>query len=152
VDDRRGPRSSEGERQTCGQMLTWRSHRAASESGHERGRFGVDRSAPLGSERGRGKSERAREGANRRGPPVKEGWCAGTGARARAGPVGLTWAEMAFSFSRDFLNAFFIFSRVFNSNSNQYSNSNQFKHVQQFKEYFKLSMMQHLMTHIILTK
>jgi hypothetical protein len=29
----------------------------------------------------------------------------------------------------------FIFSRVFNSNSNQVSNSNQIKYVQQFKEY-----------------
>jgi hypothetical protein len=150
VADRRGPWSNEGEWQIGGQMLTWMSHRAASESDHGRGRFDVDRSAPLRSERGRGKSEQAREGTDRWGPPVREGWCAGAGAHARA---GLTWAEMTFSFSRDFLNAFiFIFSRVLNSNSNQYSNSNQFKHVQQLKEYFKLSMMQHLMTHIVLTK
>jgi hypothetical protein len=46
----------------------------------------------------------------------------------------------------------FIFSRVFNSNSNQVSNSNQIKHVQQFKEYLELSMMQHFMTHIVWTK
>jgi hypothetical protein len=52
-----------------------------------------------------------------------------------AGPVWASWAEMAFSFSRDFLNDFlFIFCRDFNSNSNQVSNSNQFKHVHQFKE------------------
>jgi hypothetical protein len=34
-----------------------------------------------------------------------------------AGPARLTWAEMAFSFSMNFLNALlFIFSMVFNSN------------------------------------
>jgi hypothetical protein len=44
----------------------------------------------------------------------------------------------------EFLIAFlFIFSRVFNSNSNQVSNSNQIKHVQQLKEYLELNMMQH---------
>jgi hypothetical protein len=73
--------------------------------------------------------------------------CQGTQARGLAGPSWVGWAEFSFSFPRDFLNAFvFIFSRVFNSNSNQ------FKHVQQFKEYFKLSMMQHFMTRIVLTK
>jgi hypothetical protein len=57
-------------------------------------------------------------------------------ARAGAGLIGLAWAEMAFSFFLEFLLPFlFIFSRVFNSNSNQVSNSNQIKYVQQFKEY-----------------
>jgi hypothetical protein len=47
------------------------------------------------------------------------------GARARAGLNGLAWAKMAFSFFLEFLLHFlFIFSRVFNSNSNQVSNSN----------------------------
>jgi hypothetical protein len=56
--------------------------------------------------------------------------------RARARLSGLTWAELGFPFSRDFLIALlFNFSRVFNSNSNQVSNSNQIKYVQQFKEY-----------------
>jgi hypothetical protein len=74
----------------------------------------------------------------------------GTAGTRRAGP---TRAEFAFLFSREFLIAFlFIFSRVFNSNSNQVSNSNQIKHVQQFKEYLELNMMQHFMTHIVLTK
>jgi hypothetical protein len=55
---------------------------------------------------------------------------------ARAGLIGLTWAEMAFSFFLEFLWHFlFIFSRVFNSNSIQVSNSNQIKYMQQFKEY-----------------
>jgi hypothetical protein len=57
-------------------------------------------------------------------------------ARARTGLSGLPWAEFGFPFSREFLIAFlFIFSRVFNSNSNQVSNSNQIKYVQQFKKY-----------------
>jgi hypothetical protein len=57
--------------------------------------------------------------------------------RARgAGLNGATWAKLGFSIFREFLIAFlFIFSRVFNSNSNQVSNSIQIKHVQQFKEY-----------------
>jgi hypothetical protein len=56
--------------------------------------------------------------------------------RAQAGLSGPTWAKIGFPFSRDFLIAFlFIFSRVFNSNSNQVSKSNQIKYVQQFKEY-----------------
>jgi hypothetical protein len=58
------------------------------------------------------------------------------GLRARAGLSGLVWAEMAFSFFLEFLLPFlFIFSRVFNSNSNQVSNSNQIKYMHQFKEY-----------------
>ena len=73
----------------------------------------------------------------------------GTGTRG-AGPAGPTWAEMAFSISREFLIAFlFILSRVFNSNSNQVSNSSQTKHVQQFKEYFGLTMMQQFMAYIV---
>jgi hypothetical protein len=47
--------------------------------------IGANKSAPLGSERERGKSERAREGADRRGPPIMVGWCEGTGARGWAG-------------------------------------------------------------------
>jgi hypothetical protein len=73
VADRRGPWINESERQTSSQMLTGRSHRAASESGQERGWFGADKSTPLGSERERGKSERAREGADRWEPLVREG-------------------------------------------------------------------------------
>jgi hypothetical protein len=37
VADRRGRWTSEGAQQTSGQLLTGRSHRASSESGHERG-------------------------------------------------------------------------------------------------------------------
>jgi hypothetical protein len=46
----------------------------------------------------------------------------------------------------------FIFSRVFNSNSNQVSISKQIKLVQQFKEFLELNMMQHFMTHNVLDK
>jgi hypothetical protein len=80
--------------------------------------------------------------------------CQTTRARARPGWLELgRLGRIRFFFFQGFSKCFsFIFSRVFNSNSNQYSNSNQFKHVHQFKEYFKLSPMQHFMTHIVLTK
>jgi hypothetical protein len=49
----------------------------------------------------------------------------GESARARVGPAWANWAELVFSIFREFLMPFlFIFSRVFNSNSNQVSNSN----------------------------
>jgi hypothetical protein len=86
VADRRGSRTSEGAQRTGGQLLTGRSHRAASESGHERGRIDTDRPPPPGSERGRERRKRARvrAGADRRGPRVKDGGRAGVGARARS--------------------------------------------------------------------
>jgi hypothetical protein len=81
-----------------------------------------------------GQRERERERERERG---RAGWRRQAGPacqapRARgAGLNGPTWVELAFLFSREFLIAFlFIFSRVFNSNSNQVSNSNQIKHVQ----------------------
>jgi hypothetical protein len=84
-----------------------------------------------------------------RKPPLTCGAHLSDGASARAAPLAWTWptwAEMSFSFSRDFLNAFlFIFSRVFKSNSNQ------IKHVHQFKEYFRLNMMQQFISHMVLT-
>jgi hypothetical protein len=68
-----------------------------------------------------------------------------------SGLAGPTWAGSAafpFSFSLDFLIPFlFLFYRVFNSKFKLGLNSNKFKHVHLFKEYFKLSMMQHVMTH-----
>jgi hypothetical protein len=76
-------------------------------------------------ERGRGHAQAC---ADRRGPPVRHTGRAG--ASAWAGLSGPTYAEMAFSISREFLIVFlFIFSRVFNSNSNQ------IKYMQQFKGY-----------------
>jgi hypothetical protein len=109
---------------------------------------GVDTLAPLcrGRERGR-ESARVRTQAvtGRCGPPVKR--------RKRVRPGWASSAELRFPFFSEFLIAFhFVFSRVFNSNSNQVSNSNQIKHVHQFKEYFGLNMMQQFMTHISLTK
>jgi hypothetical protein len=108
--------------------------------GVERGRVGVgesnsaDRSAPRSSERAR---ERGRSGLRRQaGSACQEQGRAGTGARAWAGLNGLPWAELAFPIFLEFLLSFlFIFSRVFNSNSNQVSTSNQIKYVQHFKEY-----------------
>jgi hypothetical protein len=85
--------------------LTGRSHKAASESGHERGWFGADRSSPSGSGRERGREStraRTRAVAGRWGPPVRR--CGRT--RVVAGPSWANWAELGFSFSRDFLNDF----------------------------------------------
>jgi hypothetical protein len=66
----------------------------------------------------------AQAGADRRGPPVSHRGHTDAGARG-TGPAWAKWAEMAFSISREFIMPFlFIFSRVFNSNSNQVSNSN----------------------------
>jgi hypothetical protein len=83
---------------------------------------GADRSAPLGSGREREESVRVRAGTDRWGPPFR-------GRRARAGGLsGSSWAAQAewlFLFLGIFqLLFFFIFYRVFNSNSNQISNSN----------------------------
>jgi hypothetical protein len=105
--------------------------------GAERGKAGVgesngaDRSVPQSSERAR---ERGRSGLRRQAGPACQ--TQGSRERARARLIGLAWAEMAFSFFLEFILPFlFIFSRVFNSNSNQVSNSNQIKYVQHFKEY-----------------
>jgi hypothetical protein len=115
---------------------------------HAGERNDTDRPGPRGSER-EGDRGRAGVGANRRGPPVRHRGR----ARAVAGLSGPTWAKLGFPFSREFLIAFlFIFSRVFNSNSNQVSNSNQINHVQQFKEYLGFNMMQHFMTHMFCQK
>jgi hypothetical protein len=105
----------------------------------ERSGRACERTAPTSLAHGAAR-ERGRKGAlvgtDRRGPPIRHRGRGGAGARARAGLSGPTLAELGFSFSRDFLIAFlFIFSRVFNSNSNQVSNSNQIKYMQQFKEY-----------------
>jgi hypothetical protein len=91
---------------------------------------GADRPGPRGSER---EKERGRTGWCRQAGPA----CQAPSARGRGAMLsGPTWAELGFLFSKEFLIAYlFIFSRVFNSNSNQVSNSNQIKHVQQFKEY-----------------
>jgi hypothetical protein len=98
---------------------------------HAGERNSTDRPSPWDRERGR-------EGALKVAPTGRTRLSGREGerARARTGLSGLPWAEIGFPFSREFLIAFlFIFSRVFNSNSNQVPNSNQIKYVQQFKEY-----------------
>jgi hypothetical protein len=89
----------------------------------ERGRRAWARAtAPTGRSH-RAARERGREGArvcaDRRGPPVRHRDALAL-ARARARLNGLPWAELAFPIFLEFLLPFlFIFSRVFNSNSNQ---------------------------------
>jgi hypothetical protein len=46
--------------------------------------------------------KRARVGADRRDPPVRQRGRTGAGARTRAGLSGLPWAELAFPFSWNF--------------------------------------------------
>jgi hypothetical protein len=68
------------------------------------------------AEGGRGEHASARTAADRWGPPIKRHGRARTALLGWTGPTGL---EVAFPFSRDFLNAFlFIFSSELNSNSN----------------------------------
>jgi hypothetical protein len=93
--------------------------------------------APIGRSHGAAR-ERGREGA--RVCADRRVRLSGTGTRGRArawaGLNGLPWDELAFPIFLEFLLPFlFIFSRVFNSNSNQVSNSNQIKYVQHSKEY-----------------
>jgi hypothetical protein len=84
------------------------------------------------------------------GPPVRHRGRAGAGARA-GWAYWAYWAKMAFSFFLEFLLPFlFIFSRIFNSNSNQVSNSN---HIcATIQRIFRLNMMQHSMTHMFWAK
>jgi hypothetical protein len=108
---------------------------------------GVGRTEREASARARGwRRQTWPTGQRERGGRERAGWrrqawptCQAPRARRRGRGVGLsgpTWAELGFLFSREFLISFlFIFSRVFNSNSNQVSNSNKIKYVQQFEEY-----------------
>jgi hypothetical protein len=65
VADMRGPRTSEGERANRRSALTGRSHRVASDSGHERGRVGADKSGPPGSGRERGRESTCADAGGR---------------------------------------------------------------------------------------
>jgi hypothetical protein len=92
--DRTGPSRRERKRGRAGQQLgNWRTRptRQREIRGVRAKETGVDRSAPLGSER---ENERARKtGADRRGPPIRGG------RRTRGtGPDGLVWAELVFLF------------------------------------------------------
>jgi hypothetical protein len=113
--DREGPRRRERGEGHSGQRLSnWRTgpvrQREKGRAGEE---IGVDRSAPLGS-------ERERESARERRLPLTGGvrlsGGAGTRARGLAGPSWAGWVAFTFSFSLDFLIPFlFLFYRVFNS-------------------------------------
>jgi hypothetical protein len=116
------PRRSEGESGRAAKrfsVLIGRACEADRKKGVRARASGADRTAPLGRGRGGGSARGEKTAAERWNPLIRRhGRVAWLG---RAGPV---WAELVFSFSREFLIAFlFIFSRVFNSNSNQVSNS-----------------------------
>jgi hypothetical protein len=165
---RAGPRRFAGKAE-----LTGRSHGAARESGRtwkrlialtiqareaeiERGAraTGADTLAPTGQREGERERERGGGGGVKKLPLSGGAHLSGGRARERSrwaglGRFGLKWF---FFFQGILLSFLFIFSRVFNSNSNQVSNSNQIKHVHQFIEYFGLNMMQQFMTHISFDK
>jgi hypothetical protein len=101
--------------------------RAVREKGHEREGNRCRQAWP--TEQRKGERERERACVRGRGRSLAGGvhLSGDAGARAcgLATPSWANWAEKSFSFSREFLIAFlFIFSRVFNSKSNQVSNSN----------------------------
>jgi hypothetical protein len=88
------------ERGRAGQRLgDWRSGpaRQREREGEHTGEVtGADRSAPLGS-------EREKEGAHERLVPTGGVRLSGAAGARGTGPRRLVWAEMAFSFSLDFL-------------------------------------------------
>jgi hypothetical protein len=120
--DKGGPRRRKREGGHTGQRLgDWRTGpaRQRGKRGTQAKGTGADNLAPLGS-------EREREGCGADWRRQAGSACQERKARGRAArPCGLVWAKLAFSFFLNFLIAFpFLFSRVFNSNSNQVSNSN----------------------------
>jgi hypothetical protein len=90
----------------------------ARETEREEGRARAKQLAPT-CQLQRAESERERESARERKPPLTGGarlsGGAGAWARSLAGPSWVVWAALRFSFSLDFLIPFlFIFYRVFN--------------------------------------
>jgi hypothetical protein len=82
---------------------------------------GPDEWGPWGRERER--TSACARGSALTGRPHRAAKERGRGGRAGAGPTRLAWAGMAFPFFLEFLMLFyFIFPRVFNSNSDQVSN------------------------------
>jgi hypothetical protein len=108
--DRGGPRRKEREKERARGATVRRLAAQAREAEREEGRAGeetgADNSAPLGSERERGK--RARDSLPLTGGARLSG-AAGAQARARAaGPGGLVWARMVFFLFPKFPNCFSI--------------------------------------------
>jgi hypothetical protein len=135
----RGRVHGEGRGQEVGDGLIGGLRGTERESGRTGTEKGADRTGPRGNGRERGSA-----GWRRHAVPVCQTPRARSRGRAHeAGPAGLKWVSIFRKFLMPFL---FIFSRVFNSYSNQ------IKHVQQFKEYLELNMMQHFMTHNVLDK
>jgi hypothetical protein len=107
------PRRNEGESGPATKrfsVLTGRAREAESKKGSRARAIGADRTAPLGRGRGGGSARGEKTAAHRWNPRVRR-----RGRAAWLGRAGTVWAELVFSFSREFLIAFlFIFSRVFN--------------------------------------
>jgi hypothetical protein len=94
--DRRGPQDRE---RACKRTSFSADERGLRDRESKRAcaeRTGADRSTPPGSERERGKRERARDDADRRGPLVREGR---THGRGMTGLKWACWARIGFPFS-----------------------------------------------------
>jgi hypothetical protein len=124
--------------------LTRRAREAERDRGTRARATGADKAAPLGRGRGRGGTRRGK-------PPLTGGAHLSGGAGARVAPLGWNgpvWAEMVFSFSREFLIAFlfyFLYGFQF-----KFKPSFKFKLIQTcatIQRIFKLNMMQHFTTH-----
>jgi hypothetical protein len=129
--------------------LTRRAREAEWGRGAQARESGADRAAPLGRGRGGARGEGG-------GLPLTDGAHLSGDAGARAAQLGWTgpvWAEMVFSFSREFLIAFlFYFLLGFQF---KFKPSFKFKLIQTcatIQRIFKLNMMQHFMTHNVLAK
>jgi hypothetical protein len=79
--DRRAPRVREGAGERTGFCVDERDRHISKRGQVRADGFGADMSTPLGSEREREKRERARDDADRRGPPVRGGRARGAGPK-----------------------------------------------------------------------
>jgi hypothetical protein len=148
--DREGPRRREREGACRQRLSAWQCRPARQrEKRDARGRSNWRRQVGPTGQRARGREGSAGQTtADRQDPPVRGGRRVAWLGRAR-----LVWARMAFPFSLKFLIPFiFLFSRIFNS---KFKLGFKFKLIQTcatIQIIFKLSMMQHVMTHSVLAK
>jgi hypothetical protein len=138
-----GKRLKEGE--GTGELGPWT---AAQTCEHTTGQS-ADKVTPQNNERERGRQ--ARVGTDRRGPPIRDRGRVGAGTRERLGLVDRL-GRNGFSIPWIFQSLFYLFSLGFQFKSKP---SFKFKLIQTcatIQRIFKLSMMQHFMTHNVLTK
>jgi hypothetical protein len=134
-----------GERLKEGEGLASGAHGTEAQTREHTTGQSADMVTPQNSEKERGRE--ARVGADRRGPPVRDQGHAR--AAGLSGPIGPKWL---FYFRGIFQLLFYLFSLGFQFN---FKPSFKFKLIQTYatiQRIFKLSMMQHFMTHNVLAK